>query len=98
MGGNSAISWLIGVFIFSFVMLTARRLCRANRTRANQSWLARVGQRLRSSEWRRYGAILVAGRPADVLVLAGITYLINPDLCGLRVWAAVSLATNPQPS
>src|SRR5436305_11902069 len=88
MGGSSPVFLFIGVVIFSFVMLAARRLYRANRHEPNQTWVTRLGQRLRSPEWRRYGTVLLIGILAGIAVIAGITYLVNPDLFGLKVFAA----------
>jgi Amt family ammonium transporter len=88
MGGSSPVFLFIGVVIFSFVMLAARRLYRANRHEPNQTWVTRLGQRLRSPEWRRYGTVLLIGKLAGIAVIAGITYLVNPDLFGLKVFAA----------
>ena len=50
--------------------------------------LSRLGTRLRDSEWRRYGGLLLLGKLTGIgLLLAGILFF-NPDLLGLRALAA----------
>ncbi len=50
--------------------------------------ISRLNGRLRDPEWRRYGKFLLIGKLTGIglLILAGI--LFNPDLFGLRVFAA----------
>jgi ammonium transporter, Amt family len=50
--------------------------------------MARLKERLRSPEWRRYGMALMAGKLAGIGLLVAGTYLFNPDLLGFRVFAA----------
>jgi Amt family ammonium transporter len=45
-------------------------------------------ERLRSPQWRKYGVLLFAGKIAGIAILLGGTYLLNPDLFGLKVFAA----------
>ncbi len=50
--------------------------------------LTRLGTRLRDTEWRRYGGLLLLGKLTGIgLLLAGILFF-NPDLFGLRALAA----------
>ncbi|HTF38864.1 MAG TPA: ammonium transporter, partial [Blastocatellia bacterium] len=50
--------------------------------------ISRLRVRLRDPEWRRYGALLLTGKLLAVgLLLLGVAVL-NPDLIGLRVFAA----------
>ena len=50
--------------------------------------LTRLGTRLRDTEWRRYGGLLLLGKLTGIgLLLAGILFF-NPDLLGLRALAA----------
>ena len=76
------------LFIFTFAVLTARRRFAKNRPLQLHARLARLGRRLRSPAWRRYGVTLLAGKIAGIAVLVGATYLLNPDLFGFRVFAA----------
>src|SRR3954468_24136122 len=85
--GSSLILFL-SIVAMSFVLLTTRRRRLKNRAMPNVGKLARIRERLNSPEWRRYGFILLAGKVAGLAILAGCTYLINPDLFGLRVFAA----------
>lgn len=50
--------------------------------------LFRLGTRLKSAEWRRYGTLLLTGKVTGVglLLLAGV--LMNPDMIGFRTFAA----------
>ena len=50
--------------------------------------LSRLQTRLRSAEWRRYGAILLAGKLAGIAILACIAAFLNPDLLGMKAFAA----------
>jgi len=91
MGNIPAIAIFCTVFALAFSALCIRRRL-ARRTRrtavpvANR--MARLWQRLRAPEWRKYGVLLFAGKLAGLAALLGVTYLINPDLFGLKVFAA----------
>jgi Amt family ammonium transporter len=50
--------------------------------------LRRLKDRLRDSEWRRYGALLLAGKLSAVALLALIAFLLNPNFLGSRAFAA----------
>ncbi|HVW84146.1 MAG TPA: ammonium transporter [Bryobacteraceae bacterium] len=50
--------------------------------------LSRLRTRLRDAEWRRYGGLLLAGKLAGIgLLLLGMVFF-NPDLLGMRAFAA----------
>ena len=48
----------------------------------------RLQARLRDTEWRKYGVVLLTGKFVGVALLLLATMLINPDLLGLRTFAA----------
>jgi Amt family ammonium transporter len=50
--------------------------------------LRRLKDRLRDSEWRRYGALLLGGKLAAVVLLALVAFLLNPNFLGSRAFAA----------
>jgi hypothetical protein len=50
--------------------------------------ITRLGVRLRDSEWRRYGALLLLGKAVGVGALLIAAMLINPDLIGRKTFAA----------
>ena len=74
----------------SFMLMTLRRFYQKKQRTAPEasSRLARWKQRLNNPEWRRYGALLFAGKMAGLAILAGAVYYFNPGLFGHRVFAA----------
>ena len=87
MSGNNFIQIVfVIVVVLAFVALTGRR--RRNAKRLEPGGMARLRERLRSPEWRRYGMALMAGKLAGIGLLVAGTYFFNPDLLGLRVFAA----------
>ena len=50
--------------------------------------ISRLGVRLRDSEWRRYGGLLLLGKAAGVGALLLAATLMNPDLIGWKTHAA----------
>ena len=89
MGNSPALYLFLCVFVISFTLLTTRRrLPRQSHSTPNRRPLARVRERFKSPEWRRYGVLLLAGKLLGIAILAGCTYLFNPDLFGFRVFAA----------
>jgi hypothetical protein len=50
--------------------------------------LSRLKTRLRDPEWRRYGALLLAGKGTAIAVLRVAMAFLNPDLIGLSAPAA----------
>src|SRR5437764_496565 len=88
--GSSLILFL-SIVAMSFALLTTRRRRPKNRAMPNVGKLTRIQERLNSPEWRRYGFALLAGKVAGLAILAGCAYLVNPDLFGLRVFAAIPL-------
>ena len=89
MSSSPALFLFIGIVMLSFLLLTMRRMrvknCPAPRTGGK---LARLRERLKSSEWRRYGMLVLAGKLIGVTALVSATYLFNPDLLGFKVFAA----------
>ena len=72
----------------TFMLMTVRRFYQKKQLKPVGARLARWKQRLNSPEWRRYGALLLAGKVAGLAVLAGVVYYFNPGLFGYRVFAA----------
>jgi ammonium transporter, Amt family len=59
-----------------------------NRTMTFSQKLSRLKARLRDSEWRRYGGLLLLGKISAIgLIILGMAF-INPDLLGFRALAA----------
>ena len=50
--------------------------------------LSRLRTRLRDSEWRRYGVLLLTAKATAIALLLVAMAFINPDLLGLRAFAA----------
>src|SRR5436305_6019830 len=73
----------------SFMLMTMRRFHQKKQQLAPTGRrLARWKAKLNSPEWRRYGAVLFAGKMAGLAILAGAVYYFNPGLFGHRVFAA----------
>ena len=74
----------------TFIAMTMRRYIAARRVQPAYvpGRLARLRQRLRDPRWRKYGAVLFAGKLAGLAVLAAVIYYFNPGLFGHRVFAA----------
>ena len=76
----------VTIVVLAFLALTGRRRLRSKSPASSRA--ARWKTRLRSPEWRRYGMLLFAGKLAGIGLLVLGTYLVNPHLLGLRVFAA----------
>ena len=50
--------------------------------------ISRLRERLRNPEWRKYGKILLMGKLTGVGLILLAAVLMNPDLLGLRTFAA----------
>jgi len=50
--------------------------------------ISRLRERLRNPEWRKYGKILLMGKITGVGLILLAAVLMNPDLLGLRTFAA----------
>ena len=88
-----SISATVVVFLcmasLSFALMTMRRFYQKRQQLSPTGGrLARWKQRLNSPEWRRYGAVLFAGKVAGLAILAAAIYYLNPGLLGHRVLAA----------
>ncbi len=88
MSSNFIVFLFLSVIALSFSLLTTRRLHAKNRATRTKGKLNRLRERLRSPEWRHYGMVLLAGKLVGIAIVAGCTYLVNPDLFGFRVFAA----------
>ncbi len=85
--GSFTLLVFLSMIVLSFTLLTRRRLSR-NETTRTAGKLSRLRERMRSPEWRRYGALLLAGKAVGIAILAACAYFFNPDLFGFRVFAA----------
>jgi Amt family ammonium transporter len=88
-----SISATVVVFLcmasLSFALMTMRRFYQKKQQLSPAGGrLARWKERLNSPEWRRYGAVLFAGKLAGLAVLAAVIYYLNPGLLGHQVFAA----------
>jgi Amt family ammonium transporter len=88
MSSSSTFVLFIGIVMLSLLLLTMRRFRAKKWAALRAGKLARLRERLRSPEWRRYGMVVLAGKVIGIAVLVGITYLFNPDLLGFKVFAA----------
>jgi len=86
MGSFPILSVFLGIFAVTFLMLTVRRMSGKKKHPAGR--LARLRDRLKTPEWRRYGALLFAGKASGIALLLIATYFFNPNLFGLKVLAA----------
>ncbi len=50
--------------------------------------ISRLRSRLRDSEWRQYGALLLAGKLTGIGLLILMTAFLNPGLLGMKAFAA----------
>ncbi|HEY3827181.1 MAG TPA: ammonium transporter [Bryobacteraceae bacterium] len=57
--------------------------------------VSRLKGRLRESEWRRYGVLLVLGKAAALGLLFVLVAFLNPDLIGFRAFAQTPAAAVP---
>jgi Amt family ammonium transporter len=78
---------MVGV---TFIVMTMRRYFAAKRQHVAYvpGKLARLGERLRDPQWRKYGGVLLAGKIAGIALVAVAVYYINPGLFGHKVFAA----------
>jgi Amt family ammonium transporter len=78
----------------TFIFMTLRRFIAKKQAVAPAgSRLKRWGERLKSSEWRRYGFLLAIGKLAGLAAVAGVIYYFNPGLFGHKVFAADAVLT-----
>src|SRR3954468_10429596 len=88
MSSSPTLFLFIGIMMLSFLLFRMRRIRAKNRSMPQAGKLARLRERLKSSEWRRYGMVVLAGKLIGIGALVGATYLFNPDLLGFKVFAA----------
>jgi Amt family ammonium transporter len=50
--------------------------------------ISRLAARLKTPEWRRYGALLLTGKLVGIGLLVLMTAFVNPDLLGMKTFAA----------
>jgi Amt family ammonium transporter len=84
----------LGLIASTFLLLTVKRfMVRRNRNPQRIAppqapLLTRLRERMANPDWRRYGALLFAGKVAGLAILLGTIYWVNPGLFGHRVFAA----------
>ena len=88
MSSSPTLFLFIGIVMLSFLLLTMKRIHAKSCAAPRNGKLARLRERLKSSEWRRYGMVVLAGKLIGVSALVGATYFFNPDLLGFKVFAA----------
>ncbi|HEY1950803.1 MAG TPA: ammonium transporter [Bryobacteraceae bacterium] len=86
MGSFPILSVFLGIFAVTFLMLTVRRI--TGKQKPHGGKFARLRERLKTPEWRQYGALLLAGKGAGIGLLLVGAYFFNPNLFGLKVFAA----------
>jgi Amt family ammonium transporter len=86
MGSFPILSVFLGIFAVTFLMLTVRRI--TGKQKSHGGKFARLRERLKTPEWRQYGALLLAGKGAGIGLLLVGAYFCNPNLFGLKVFAA----------
>jgi Amt family ammonium transporter len=86
MGSFPILSVFLGIFAVTFLMLTVRRI--TGKQKSHGGKFARLRERLKTPEWRQYGALLLAGKGAGIGLLLVGAYFFNPNLFGLKVFAA----------
>ena len=86
---SSTATLFLSLVAMSFIVMTVRRYIAQRRQIVHTPGrFARLMERLRSPEWRKYGAVLFAGKIAGLAALAVIVYYFNPGLFGHKVFAA----------
>jgi len=74
----------------TFIVMTMRRYLSARKQQAAYvpGKLARLRERMRDPQWRKYGGVVFAGKIAGIVLVAVVVYYFNPGLFGHRVFAA----------
>ena len=86
---SSTVTLFLSLVAMSFIVMTVRRYIAQRRQIVHTPGrFARLMERLRSPEWRKYGALLFAGKIAGLAALAVVVYYFNPGLFGHKVFAA----------
>ncbi len=80
----------LSLVAMTFIVMTMRRFLFARRQQPEYvpGRLARLRQRMRDPKWRKYGAVVFAGKLVGLAAVAAIVYYFNPGLFGHRVFAA----------
>jgi Amt family ammonium transporter len=74
----------------TFIVMTMRRYLSARKQQPAYvpGKLARLRERMRDPQWRKYGGVVFAGKIAGMVLVAVVVYYFNPGLFGHRVFAA----------
>ncbi|HEV2618430.1 MAG TPA: ammonium transporter [Acidobacteriaceae bacterium] len=80
----------LSMVAMTFIIMTMRRYLAGRRQQPAYvpGRLARLGQRLRDPQWRKYGVVLFAGKIVGLALVAASVYYFNPGLFGHKVFAA----------
>src|SRR5580658_2488110 len=77
------------IIAMNFGVLSLRRLfARRRGEAAPQGKVSRLIDRLKSSEWRRYGLVLFGGKLAGLALVVAAAFYFEPSLFGHKVFAA----------
>ena len=89
MGMSATAVLFLSMVAGSFMIMTMRRFyAKKQQLAPTGGRLARLRERMKSPEWRRYGVVLLAGKAAGLALVAGAVYYFNPGLFGHKVFAA----------
>jgi ammonium transporter, Amt family len=74
----------------TFIMMTMRRYFAGKRQHVAYvpGKLARLRERMRDPQWRKYGGVVLAGKMGGLALVAVAVYYFNPGLFGHKVFAA----------
>jgi Amt family ammonium transporter len=74
----------------TFIVMTMRRYFAQKKQHVAYvpGKLARLQERLRDPQWRKYGGVLLAGKMAGIALVAAAIYYFNPAMFGHKVFAA----------
>src|ERR1700722_20579567 len=87
---SSASTLFLSLVAMTFIVMTMRRYFAAKRQHVayTPGRMARLRERMRDPQWRKYGGVVFAGKIAGLAAVAVIVYYFNPGLFGHRVFAA----------
>jgi Amt family ammonium transporter len=74
----------------TFIVMTMRRFIAGKRQHVSYvpGKLARLRERMRDPQWRKYGGVVLVGKMAGLALVGVAVYYFNPGLFGHKVFAA----------
>ena len=80
----------LSLVAMTFIVMTMRRFFAARRQQVAYvpGKLARLRERMRDPQWRKYGGVVFAGKFVGLALVAVAVYYFNPGMFGHRVFAA----------